>query len=612
MTFWQENYHFIKDVYDKRAEKIVELMDQTEQSMAEVKADKIYTSSQFKKVKEHFVSMARNLEQPEASEWLSSTKEMLYSDKTGKEQDQEAVKLNDVLTRYGNMQPLIEDTKKVVDCLWKAYEFTDEISPIMEWLEENRNKSTREISSSCASQTEDLIEKQEKTLDQLDKKRKIVMDMLKKGEKIADDPKSPAFLKGHIGKLRGVWDECNREGDKRLEALKENLASWEKYEGQRNDLCDKLNGAEATHMSMLKIFKLEAGPKEQETRIKTAAKIRKDLESVFKGVSDNNDILQRMLDDDKKAELTDEVEGLRERLKIVDSMDEKLKGLDEFNKQLVEYNLKVKELEAWLAVGRKRMDELLNPPAPIQAEERVMATMEFQAEVTKQIDEHKLQAEKWEMLQPTEAGEDTPEAQSFVSRMSTVEATLSALNEEVGVEGAKFGDDVKFLADFTGAMKRFEPWIVKSEAKKSGGCGKPKNLGEAEDILAEVQKWQVECDEMSKLLEDGNAAAQKMTLHAEADEKYAAHKKRWTAIDATSKEWMKKLDAMVVVWKKQAETAEKVQAAIAAKPDAEAPVMKLEDLERHLDALKQMFIEKQKMMEELEAGEKQEAAAVTT
>jgi hypothetical protein len=34
-------------------------------------------------------------------------------------------------------------------------------------------------------------------------------------------------------------------------------------------------------------------------------------------------------------------------------------------------------MEAWLATGRKRMDDLLNPPVPIEAEERVLNTMEL-------------------------------------------------------------------------------------------------------------------------------------------------------------------------------------------------------------------------------------------
>jgi len=49
-----------------------------------------------------------------------------------------------------------------------------------------------------------------------------------------------------------------------------------------------------------------------------------------------------------------------------------------------------------------------------------------------------------------------------------------------------------------------------------------------------------------------------MTLHDDADTKYAAFKKRWVVIEATAKDWMEKLQAMVNVWQKQAETVEKV------------------------------------------------------
>ena len=117
-----------------------------------------------------------------------------------------------------------------------------------------------------------------------------------------------------------------------------------------------------------------------------------------------------------------------------------------------------------------------------------------------------------------------------------------------------------------------------------------------------LQTWQADAVAMKKIIDEANAAAQKMTLHEDADAKYAAFCKRWVVIDATSKEWIGKLDKMVEVWKKQADTAAKVTAAIAAKPSAEGGggEMKLEDLEKHLDALKLMFIEKQKMMENLD------------
>ena len=128
--------------------------------------------------------------------------------------------------------------------------------------------------------------------------------------------------------------------------------------------------------------------------------------------------------------------------------------------------------------------------------------------------------------------------------------------------------------------------------------------------LCMLQKWQEDAVTMKKVIDEANAAAQKMTLHEDADAKYAAFCKRWVVIDATSKEWIGKLDKMVEVWKKQADTAAKVTAAIAAKPsEGGGGEMKIEDLEKHLDALKLMFIEKQKMMENLDK-ESPPAAAV--
>ena len=60
------------------------------------------------------------------------------------------------------MMTSISDTKNVVDALWKSYQFTDELAPLMEWLEEMVSKSTREINSNSAAQTEEIQEKQEK------------------------------------------------------------------------------------------------------------------------------------------------------------------------------------------------------------------------------------------------------------------------------------------------------------------------------------------------------------------------------------------------------------------------------------------------------------------
>ena len=55
MTYWQENYAFIKDVYDSRSSKLEELMEKTDNAISAVLADKIYTSNEFKKIQETFM-----------------------------------------------------------------------------------------------------------------------------------------------------------------------------------------------------------------------------------------------------------------------------------------------------------------------------------------------------------------------------------------------------------------------------------------------------------------------------------------------------------------------------------------------------------------------------
>ena len=76
--------------------------------------------------------------------------------------------------------------------------------------------------------------------------------------------------------------------------------------------------------------------------------------------------------------------------------------------------------------------------------------------------------------------------QGFQKRIDTIQSTFAALYAEIKTECEKYGEDVKYLADFTGGCKKFEPWIQKSEAKKSVGMIKPKDLQEALDQLEDA------------------------------------------------------------------------------------------------------------------------------
>ena len=54
MTFWQENYHFIKEIYEMRHTKMAEWMENVEKAISRIMADKVYTSAEFKRERDNF------------------------------------------------------------------------------------------------------------------------------------------------------------------------------------------------------------------------------------------------------------------------------------------------------------------------------------------------------------------------------------------------------------------------------------------------------------------------------------------------------------------------------------------------------------------------------
>ena len=150
----------------------------------------------------------------------------------------------------------------------------------MEWLTEKKVLATRDISSNSAGETEELIERQEKVIDQLDKKGKVTLllcysgknvqipsltficqvfrEIVSKGSKLKDDPKSPVFLGLEVKRASDLWEETNSVAMDRLNRLRgehflwapsesilllflflDNLSAWERYENKRNDLGKK-------------------------------------------------------------------------------------------------------------------------------------------------------------------------------------------------------------------------------------------------------------------------------------------------------------------------------------------------------------------------------------
>jgi len=588
---------------------MVEWMDNVEMAIQKVCASRVYTSAEFKREKDNFHSLCKNLERADTKRWLTETLETLMKERSGEEKKEEGKKLEVIMERHKALIPRIQETLVKTECYWKCYSYGDDLLPVFEFIDMNKNSSIKEVMSANNEQTEEHIEKQDKVLNQLGNKRQMVLDFLSKGEKLMEDPNCPKFLEGHAKKLKEAWEETTEKANARKKALADNLSSWETFETQRVECHRLLDVADKDFASIKKIFDLKAGPNDFRRRQTAAVANRKEIESIFQAISDSNNCIQQMLPNDKKEDMNNIVKELKTRMEVLGKTDERLGMIENFNTRLGVFNDAVTEMENWIGDVRGRIDELVKPSgthATHTPEDRVTRAMEIQEDIMKKVEFlEKQEAERGEIF-PGGDEKVPADAKRFLDRLTKSRGTIDALKEEIMSECSKFSQDIKFWAEFQTGIKEFEPWLATSEERKDSGLAKPETLAEACSILGESKNFQEDCEKKLQLLDEAAASAAKMTVHTEADEKVTALKSRWTVVHGTILEWVARMTTLVECWNKLEGNVDELSSWVTDVSSGDLQNEKgvaipLEKLEGQLNQLKVIFAEKQELVTALEA-----------
>ena len=97
-------------------------------------------------------------------------------------------KLETLIKKHEELIPNVQKTAVMVDLYWKCYAYGDELAPHIEFLDGIMLSSTREIAPSCVENVDELIERQEKSLTQLETKRNVVKELIAKGKDLLENP----------------------------------------------------------------------------------------------------------------------------------------------------------------------------------------------------------------------------------------------------------------------------------------------------------------------------------------------------------------------------------------------------------------------------------------
>jgi len=125
-------------------------------------------------------------------------------------------------------------------------------------------------------------------------------------------------------------------------------------------------------------------------------------------------------------------------------------------------------------------------------------------------------------------------------------------------------------------------------------------LDEANAMFAAVKTFEGSCSKHLKVLTEAAGAANKMTTHKEADAEVAELNVRYEKVKLVADEWMKKCDTLVKEWQLLDNTVTELNSWVAKDRGAEGEQnFSLEKMESTLGELKNIFKEKEKLVENL-------------
>jgi len=599
MTFWQENYHFIKDIYEMRHTKMAEWMENVEKSISRIMADRVYTSAEFKRERENFHVLSKDLERADIKKWLQQILDILMAERSKEERTDQKARLDGLIKKHEDLIPTVQTTQVKVDLYWKCYAYGDELKPHIEFLDGIMLSSTRDIAPSCIENVEELIERQEKSLNQLETRRVIVKDLIDKGKKLLENPDKPKFLDSHVKRIVDGWEDTKDKAQARLELLTNTKNAWLGYASGLENIAVEFEKAEEEIKKVKKRFHLQNALEELEKRQKIFNDTKNTIEGMFRDIQNNYDCMTMTLPEDKKDFVKKEVKAVQEKLEVIGRLEEKVKKIETFCNSLQDFDKTLKNVDKWMKDADVNLNKIKNESHNMTPEDRVSHTMELQEDVAAKVLVIKKYISLEKELLPQ--GDQVPkDAQDYKDELKRIEDFVMDLQKRVMKECDNFSEDVKFWAEYKTGIKGFRPWLDSAEAKSQIGLNKPQTLDEANAMFASVNDFNQSCLKHLKILEDAAGAANKMTTHKEADDEVAELKERYNKVKAVSDEWVKKVDTLVKEWKLLDSTVNDLNSWVAKDRGAEGEQQfSLEKMESTLGELKNIFKQKEKLVENL-------------
>jgi len=605
MTFWQENYGFVKDIYDSRLTKYTEWMDNLDKICAKVMAEGVqYTYKEFKIIQDSLKSLTRDLEKEGMKAWLDMMLEKVATKAGGdseaglssKDKELKAAekkKLQDLIDRHDKLMPSTIETQQKVDVYARCYSYGDDIKPVLKTLEEMLHLAVKDIHPHNISMVGEQIDKSEKVIQTVNTQRDVYDDLFKRGQKLNSQPNVAPFLGELLTKMETTWKAANEKSMERKKMLMNASTDWEMYDDLRVQVNSPAEKLEDQLKGYRKFYDPEVGKKKIEQKRAIWKENKDKLEDMLATIKKCYKTIIVLAGDEKKDFLDKEVSTVEDKLNIIKKCDDALTKLHEYNEHLTVTVHDARELRKWAEPTLEKLNFLRTTT------EMTVEDITKERLILKDVKEKKfpliapLNQNYQDLLQEFDL-EKSSTARKTLEEWEEIKKLSTEVCQTIDDEAGKITPDQRLYADYYVGIKAFKPWMAEAEKLVKAPMKQPDSLEKAIELLAAQKEVNDTCVAKKGDLEAAGKARDDMEVPSTTDNEVGPLTGRWEAAKATSDERVAKVNILVETWNELQTTTQTAADKMADVPKQENP--NVDEIEEIYSQMKTLYDKKTELL----------------
>jgi len=608
MTFWGENYGFVRDIYDSRLTRYQEWMDKLEAICDKVMAKNVqYTYKEFKAIQDSLKSLTRDLEKEGMKAWLDMMLEKVATKAGGdsesglsaKDKELKAAerkKLQDLIDRHDKLMPSTIETQQKVDVYARCYSYGDDIKPVLKTLEEMLHLSVKDIHPHNISMVGEQIDKAEKVIGTVNSQRDVYEELYKRGQKLNSQPNVAPFLGELLTKMENTWNDANTKSQERKKMLSTASTDWEMYDDLRVQVNNPVEKLEDELKRYRKFYEPEVGKRNIEKKRAIWTENKNTLEDMLATIKRCYKTIIVLAGDEKKDFLDKEVAQVEDKLAIIKKCDDQLVKLTDYNVFLTKTWDAAHELQAWAEPTKEKLNFLR------ETTEMTVEDITKERLTLKDVKEKKfpliapLDNDYREMLQEFDL-EKSSTARKTLAEWEDIKKLALEVCQTIDDEAGKITPDQRLYADYYVGVKAFKPWMNECEKLVKTPMKQPDSLEKALELLNSQKELNGICVEKKGELDAAGQAREKMEVPSTTENEMAPLTGRWEAAKAASDDRVARVNVLVETWTELQKATEQAAQKMTDVPKQENP--NVEEIEDLYIVMKKLYETKTELLEKV-------------